>query len=62
MVHMPQGIPLANEIIAAAEYAEQGLTASELSEMAYSGKFEGAPFPELPGTDEEKPTDQIQMT
>ena len=62
MVHMAQGIPLANEIIAAAEYAERGMTAPELSEMAYSGKFESAPFPKLPSANEEKHGNQIQMT
>lgn len=42
-IHMPNNALLAHEILAAAEYAEQGMTASELSDMAMHGEFEGTP-------------------
>ncbi|MCI9402481.1 MAG: hypothetical protein HFF04_02260 [Oscillospiraceae bacterium] len=42
-IHMPNNALLAHEILAAAEYAEQGMTSSELSDMAQRGEFEGGP-------------------
>ena len=47
-IHMPNNALLAHEILAAAEYAEQGMTASELSDMAQRGEFEGGPRQNVP--------------
>lgn len=46
-IHVPDNALLSNEIIPAAEAAEQGASVQELSDMAASGLFGGGPVPEL---------------
>ena len=46
-IHVPDNALLSNEIIPAAEAAEQGASSQELSDMAASGLFGGGPVPEL---------------
>lgn len=46
-IHIPNNALLAHEILAAAEYAEQGMTISELSDMAMRGEFEGGSKPDI---------------
>lgn len=48
VIHAPPGNALlSNEILPAAEAAEQGASSQELSDMAASGLFGGGPVPEL---------------
>lgn len=47
VIHAPDNALLSNEIIPAAEAAEQGASSQELSDMAASGRFGGGPVPEL---------------
>lgn len=61
-VHVPGNALLANEIIAAAKYAEQGMSVQELSDMASRGEFEGEPYPERPSTDEENIGGMSELT
>lgn len=56
-IHTPNNALLAHEILAAAKYAEQGMTPSELSDMARRGAFEGEPCPNLPGAEDEHARD-----
>ena len=46
-IHAPANALLSNEIIPAAEAAEQGASSQELSDMAASGLFGGGPAPTL---------------
>ena len=46
-IHAPANALLSNEIIPAAEAAEQGASSQELSDMAASGIFGGGPAPTL---------------
>lgn len=47
VIHAPGNALLSNEILPAAEAAEQGASSQELSDMAASGLFGGGPGPEL---------------
>ena len=47
VIHAPGNALLSNEILPAAEAAEQGASSQELSDMAASGLFGGGPVPEL---------------
>ena len=47
IIHVPDNTLLSNEIIPAAEAAEQGASSQELSDLAASGIFGGGPMPEL---------------
>ena len=47
VIHEPGNALLSNEILPAAEAAEQGASSQELSDMAASGLFGGGPVPEL---------------
>ena len=47
VIHAPANALLSNEIIPAAEAAEQGASSQELSDLAASGIFGGGPMPEL---------------
>ena len=47
VIHEPANALLSNEIIPAAEAAEQGASSQELSDMAASGIFGGGPAPTL---------------
>ena len=47
VIHAPDNALLSNEILPAAEAAEQGASSQELSDMAASGLFGGGPVPEL---------------
>ena len=47
MIHAPGNALLSNEILPAAEAAEQGASSQELSDMEASGLFGGGPVPEL---------------
>ena len=47
VIHAPGNALLSNEILPAAEAAEQGASSQELSDMAASGLFGGGPAPEL---------------
>ena len=46
-IHVPDNALLSNEIIPAAEAAEQGASVQEISDMAAGGLFGGGPVPEL---------------
>lgn len=47
VIHAPGNALLSNEILPAAEAAEQGASSQELSDMAASGLFGGGPVPTL---------------
>ena len=47
VIHAPGNALLSNEILPAAEAAEQGASSQELSDMAASRLFGGGPVPEL---------------
>lgn len=47
IIHVPDNTLLSNEIIPAAEAAEQGASSQELSDMAADGLFGGGPMPTL---------------
>ena len=47
VIHAPGNALLSNEILPAAEVAEQGASSQELSDMAASRLFGGGPVPEL---------------
>lgn len=46
-IHVPDNTLLSNEIIPAAEAAEQGASVQEISDMAADGLFGGGPMPTL---------------
>ena len=46
-IHVPDNTLLSNEIIPAAEAAEQGARGQEISDMAADGLFGGGPMPTL---------------
>ena len=46
-IHVPDNALLSNEIIPAAEAAEQGARVQEISDMAAGGLFGSGPVPEL---------------
>ena len=47
IIHVPDNTLLSNEIIPAAEAAEQGASVQEISDMAADGLFGGGPMPTL---------------
>lgn len=47
IIHVPDNTLLSNEIIPAAESAEQGASVQEISDMAADGLFGGGPMPTL---------------
>ena len=47
IIHVPDNTLLSNEIIPAAEAAEQGASVQEVSDMAADGLFGGGPMPTL---------------
>ena len=47
VIHAPGNALLSNEIIPAAEAAEQGASVQEISDMAADGLFGGGPMPTL---------------
>ena len=46
-IHVPDNALLSNEILPAAEAAEQGASVQEISDMAADGLFGGGPMPTL---------------